>query len=154
MNAAQFFDHWNKAWRDLMRAVSMLEDEQLSFRPAERYPRTVGDILRHIINLERGWIHYVVRRQLPDWPEEEPARLASAAEIRQELQRVHEETTDFLSSVPVEDFTRIVQVPGNGTPKLGWILWHVFEQEIHHRGELYLCLSLLGMDRPKTDRPG
>ena len=49
---------------------------------------------------------------------------------------------------------RIVQVPGDGTPKLAWILWHVLEQQIHHRGELFLCLSLLGKDRPKTDRPG
>jgi len=30
----------------------------------------------------------------------------------------------------------------------------VFEQQIHHRGELYLCLSLLGLERPETDRPG
>jgi uncharacterized damage-inducible protein DinB len=54
----------------------------------------------------------------------------------------------------MDDFNRIVQVPGDGTPKLGWILWHVLEQQIHHRGELFLCLSLLGMERPKIDRPG
>ncbi len=51
------------------------------------------------------------------------------------------------------EFDRIVQVPGDGTPMLGWILWHVLEQVIHHRGELFLCLSLLGMDRPAIDRP-
>jgi uncharacterized damage-inducible protein DinB len=54
----------------------------------------------------------------------------------------------------VDDFNRIVAVPGDGTPKMGWILWHVFEQVIHHRGELFLCLSLLGLERPKIDRPG
>jgi uncharacterized damage-inducible protein DinB len=48
---------------------------------------------------------------------------------------------------------RIVQVPGDGTPKLESILWHVLEQEIHRRGELFLCLSLLGMNRPVIDRP-
>jgi uncharacterized damage-inducible protein DinB len=154
MNAAQFFDHWNKVWRDLMRAVSMLQDEHLGFRPAERYPRTVGDILRHIINLEQGWIHYVVRRVLPAWPDEGADRLTSLRAIQDEMERVHRETMHYLADVPVEDFSRIVQVPQDGSPKLQWILWHVFEQEIHHRGELYLCLSLLGMDRPKTDRPG
>lgn len=154
MNAAQFFDHWNKVWRDLTRAVSMLSEEHIDFKPAETYHRTVGDILRHLINLECGWIHYVVRRDLSEWPAEDDGELKTLQALQTELERTHKATMDYLATVPVEDFNRIVQVPGNGAPKLGWILWHVFEQEIHHRGELYLCLSLLGMDRPKTDRPG
>lgn len=153
MNAAQFFDHWNVVWRDLLRGVSMLHDEQLAFRPAESYPRSVGDILRHIIDLEEGWIHYVVERKLSAWPEARADRLATLDVIRAEMDRVHKHTLDYLKTVPVEDFSRIVQVPQDGTPKLAWILWHVFEQEIHHRGELFLCLSLLGMERPVIDRP-
>lgn len=154
MNAAQFFDHWYKVRRDLFRAVDMLQDEHLSFRPAEAYPRTVGDILRHIIELEQGWIHFVIRRSLPDWPDPGADQFATVDAIRDEMKRVQSETQDYLATVPIEDFDRIVQVPEDGTPKLGWILWHVLEQQIHHRGELYLCLSMLGMERPKTDRPG
>lgn len=154
MNAAQYFDHWHKVWRDLMRGVSTLNDEHLAFRPAERYRRDVGDILRHMINLEEGWIHYVIRRQLEEWPDEGADRLTTVAEIRAAMQEVHKKTFDFLTQLPAEDFNRIVQVPEDGTPKLGWILWHVLEQQIHHRGELFLCLSLLGLDRPVTDRPG
>jgi uncharacterized damage-inducible protein DinB len=154
MNAAQYFDHWHKIWRDLMRAVDLLKDEHLDFRPAESYQRTVGDILRHILNLEQGWIQYVIQRELSEWPEERAAELNSIDDLRAEMQRVHQATFDYLAEIPVDDFNRIVQVPGDGSPKLGWILWHVLEQHIHHRGELFLCLSLLGLDRPKTDRPG
>lgn len=153
MNAAQYFDHWHKVWRDLMRGVSLLDDEHLEFRPSENYARTVGDILRHLVNLEQGWIHFVIRRELSEWPDEDPG-LNTVEDLRSEMQRVHKETFDFLSHLPAEDFNRIVQVPGDGTPKLGWILWHVLEQQTHHRGELFLCLSLLGLERPKTDRPG
>lgn len=153
MNAAQFFDHWNKVWRDLMRAVDVLGDEHLEYKPAKSYPRNVGDILRHVINLEQGWIHHVIRRSLPSWPPENE-QLKSVDAIRSEMKRVHTETMDYLATVNVEDFNRIVQVPDDGAPKLAWILWHVFEQHIHHRGELFLCLSLLGLERPQTDRPG
>ena len=152
MNAAQFFDHWNKVWRDLQRATALLEDEHLDFRPSQHYARSVGDILLHIMNLEEGWIHYVVRREHSDWPAEQ--ELGTIDELRQALNAVHQETMDYLATIPAEDFNRIIQVPDDGTPKLGWILWHVFEQQIHHRGELFLCLSLLGLERPKTDRPG
>ena len=154
MNAAQFFDHWNKIWRDLQRAMAMLEDEHLSFRPSENYTRDVGDILLHITNLEEGWIHYVIRRARSDWPEASLEGPRTIAAVRERMNAVHQETLAFLSELPVEDFSTIVQVPDDGTPKMGWILWHVFEQQIHHRGELFLCLSLLGLERPKTDRPG
>ena len=154
MNAAQFFDHWNTVHRDLLRGVAMLKDEQLAFRPAPTYGRSIGGILRHVINLEQGWIHFVIRRDLPAWPPEGDPNGPSVAAIREELERTHKATMAYLATVPVDDFNRIVQVPDDGTPKMGWILWHVLEQIIHHRGELFLCLSLLGMGRPKIDRPG
>jgi len=31
---------------------------------------------------------------------------------------------------------------------LGWIVWHVLEHEIHHRGEVFLMLGLLGIEAP------
>ncbi|HSR46798.1 MAG TPA: DinB family protein [Anaerolineales bacterium] len=153
MNAAQFFDHWEIVHRDLLRGVSMLKDEDLAFRPAAAYPRTVGGILRHIANLQDGWIQFVVRRQVEAWPAEGDPSGPSVAAVRADLERAHRETMGYLATIPVEDLNRLIQVPDDGTPKLGWILWHVFEQVIHHRGELFLCLSLLGMERPAIDRP-
>jgi uncharacterized damage-inducible protein DinB len=140
--------------RDLLRAVTVFEDSDLDFQPAKQYDRTVGGILRHIINLEQGWIHYVINRSLDSWPEENAEELNSIDRLREELNSVFAETMEILATIPVEDFNRVVQVPDDGVPKLSWILWHVFEQHIHHRGELFLCLSLLGKDRPKIDRPG
>jgi len=153
MNAAQFFDHWYKIWRDLLIAMDSLRDEHLDFRPAKSYARNLGDILRHIINLENGWIHFVIRRKLPAWPDDAVGSLTTVAAIRDAMQRVHGETMDYLASIPVDEFNRIVQVPDGGTPKLQWILWHVLEQQIHHRGELFLCMSMLGLPRPAMDRP-
>jgi len=152
MNAAEYFDHWPVVHRDLLRGLAMLKDSHLDVRPAEVYPRTIGGVLRHIINQEDGWIHFVVRRALPAWPDENLLG-NDVKTLRAELERVHKETMAYLATVDMDDFDRIVQVPGDGTPMLGWILWHVLEQVIHHRGELFLCLSLLGMDRPTIDRP-
>jgi uncharacterized damage-inducible protein DinB len=131
----------------------MLKEEHLRFRPAERYPRSVGDILNHVADLEDQWIHFVVRRAHAAWPVPGSTPAATLEATKSRLASVHKATMDYLATVPEEDFSRIVQVPGDGTPKLAWILWHVLEQEIHHRGELFLCLSLLGMERPEIDRP-
>jgi uncharacterized damage-inducible protein DinB len=29
-----------------------------------------------------------------------------------------------------------------------WVTWHVIEHEIHHRGEIYLMLGMLGIEAP------
>ncbi len=95
----------------------------------------------------------MIQRKVEEWPAENNGQLTTVSAIESEISRTHAKTEDFLNATSIEDFNRIVQVPGNGTPKLGWILWHVLEQQIHHRGELFLCLSLMGKDRPKIDRP-
>jgi uncharacterized damage-inducible protein DinB len=153
LNVAQYFDHWNIVHRDLLRAVAMLEDTDLSFQPSKHYPRTIGDILRHIINQQEGWIHVNIFHGRPTWPEEDHDHLDNIAALREGLVKVFTETMRLLSTIQVEDLNQVIQVPGNGAPKLSWILWHVFEQQIHHRGELFLCLSLLGKERPVIDRP-
>jgi uncharacterized damage-inducible protein DinB len=79
MYADELFDHWQVVWRDLLRGVAVLKDEHLAFRPAEAYPRSVGQILLHLINLEEGWIHFVVRRALPAWPPARPELLESVS---------------------------------------------------------------------------
>ena len=33
--------------------------------------------------------------------------------------------------------------PHNESFTLGWLIWHVLEREVHHRGELSLALGLL-----------
>lgn len=152
MNAAQYFDHWHVVQRDLLRALALLEDSDLQYEPSPHYHRTVGDILRHLINLQEAWIHYVVRRALPSWPTEDPS-LQTVAAIRERLDKTFKETMDYLATIPADEMNRIIQVPDDGTPKLSWILWHVLEQVIHHRGELFLCLSLLGKERPAIDHP-
>ena len=136
-----------------MRAVAVLEDDDLTFQASEHYSRSVGDILRHIINLQEAWIHFIIFRALPAWPEEDKEELASVEAFQERLDEVFNETMSLLSTVTAEDLNRVIQVPGNGVPKMSWILWHVFEQQIHHRGELFLCLSLLGKERPTIDRP-
>ncbi len=136
-----------------MRAVAVLEDDDLTFQASEHYSRSVGDILRHIINLQEAWIHFTIFQALSAWPEEDKEKLTSVEAFQERLDEVFNQTMSLLSTVTVEDLNRVIQVPDNGMLKMSWILWHVFEQQIHHRGELFLCLSLLGKERPTIDQP-
>ena len=60
--------------------------------------------------------------------------------------KVHNRTIEFMSTLEIEDLNTIIDYPWDGKGSLGWIIWHVIEHEIHHRGELSLILGMLGRE--------
>jgi len=101
----------------------------------------------HIADAEDGWFRYAVTKELEEWPlqyilENYPNREA----IKKALTDVHERTKEYLDTLEESDMARVIEVPWDEKLYLGWILWHVLEHEIHHRGELSLILGLLGRE--------
>jgi len=43
---------------------------------------------------------------------------------------------------------QVCSLPWGAKVTMGWAVWHVLEHEIHHRGEIYLMLGMLGMEAP------
>ena len=64
--------------------------------------------------------------------------------IKAKLSEVHKSTMEYLSILKIDDLENNIDLPGGEQLQLGWIIWHVIEHEIHHRGELSLILGLLG----------
>ena len=64
--------------------------------------------------------------------------------IKTKLSEVHTSTMEYISILKIDDLENNIDLPGGELLQLGWIIWHVIEHEIHHRGELSLILGLLG----------
>jgi uncharacterized damage-inducible protein DinB len=149
MNAKEAFFHWDEVRQDLLRAVDLLSDAQLDFTPRQEL-RTVRQILVHIAEAEEGWFRYVVEQKTKSWDEAgiKNASYPTVASLKRLLSGVHDRTDTFLKTLPVEELDRLCQDPWGKTRPLRWIIWHVLEHEIHHRGELFLMLGLMGMQAP------
>jgi uncharacterized damage-inducible protein DinB len=146
MKLDQYFGHWQQVRADLLTTVDKFSDEELAYVP---FPGgwSVGSIIRHIANAEEGWFRYVVKRELGDWPADYTlAAYPTTTATKALLDDIHRRTQNYLSNWEVADLDRSIAVPWGGTLKLGWIIWHVLEHEIHHRGELSLILGLLGRE--------
>lgn len=148
MNTGEMLSYW-KAVRDgLNEALEQFSDEELHFRPAKGL-WSLGEVALHIADAEEGWFEYVVRRRLLEWPANSDLQAYPImAEIQRRLQEVHGRTETFLEPLSSEDLDQIVQAPWGGQFPLHFVLWHVLEHEIHHRGEIYLMLGLLGRQAP------
>jgi uncharacterized damage-inducible protein DinB len=146
MNLCQIFSHWKQVRMDLLVTIDKFEEADLSYIPfAGSWP--VGQMMLHIADAEDGWIRYAVTRELDHWPEQyRLENYPTKAAIKSALTAVHNRTEQYLETLEEAGTTQLVAVPWGESLPLLWIIWHVVEHEIHHRGELSLILGLLGRE--------
>ncbi len=147
MNAAELFGHWKSVRCGLYEALDKLTDEQLAFTPREGL-WSLGKVACHIAEAEEGWFRYVVTRELADWPEFAEEDYPSVESVNKLLAGVHDRTENYLATVDVLDVDRVITAPWGSEFSRRWVIWHVMEHEVHHRGEIYLMLGLMGMEAP------
>ena len=148
MNAKELFGHWTNVRQGLLQALDVLSDEQLGFVPREGL-RSLGTVARHIASAEEGWFRYVVTHELDDWPPDFTAGDYPTVEsIKALLAEVHARTEAYLETVDAADVDQAIVLPWGPEVTLRWVIWHVLEHEIHHRGEIFLMLGLLGLKAP------
>lgn len=145
MKPGLVFGHWSQVRQDLLATIDKFENQELTWRPFEG-SMSAGRIMLHIADAEEGWFRYVVTGQRDDWPDDYVLEnYPTKAAIKALLTEVHDETVAFLDTLEAGDLQKRIAAPWNdSTFSLGWIIWHVLEHEIHHRGELSLMLGLLG----------
>jgi uncharacterized damage-inducible protein DinB len=150
MNADELFGHWKEVRKGLFQALDRLADTDLNFVPREGL-WSLGTVARHIANAEEGWFRYAGTRELAEWPGAYTARdYPTVASIKTLLSEVHERTEAYLTTLGVADLDQVLDMPWGEELSLRWIIWHVLEHEIHHRGEIFLMLGLLDLEAPEV----
>ena len=146
MELARVFSHWDQVRVDLLTTIDQFDDSELIFTPFDS-SWSVGQIMLHICSAEAGWFNYVIGQELPDWPVFELENYPTRRSIKTLLVDIHHQTNAKLTNWNLDDLDRPIELPWNNHKlSLSWIIWHVLEHEIHHRGELSLVLGILGRD--------
>ena len=149
MTVAQRFAHWEAIRRGLLAALDKLDDQQLQFVPREGL-WSLGRTACHIAVSEYWWAYWV-RGQRP--PQDDRPRCedyVTLAALRALLARSHALALAALEGIPEGVLADEIETPWGARCTVEWAIWHIVEHEIHHRGEIYLMLGLLGMDAPEV----
>jgi len=147
---SRVFAHWDEVRAGLLATLDRYHDSDLAYRPFES-SWSAGQIMLHIANAEEGWFRRVVTQDLAEWPDDYRLEAYPTVEaIKALLTEVHGRTAAYLATLELADLERPVEAYWGETLSLGWIIWHVLEHEIHHRGELSLILGLLGREGPEV----
>ena len=146
MNTKDLFAHWNEVRSGLLSALDLLTDSQLDFKPREGL-WTVRETVVHLAGTEDGWLRYYTANR---WHENIPQAedYPTIASLKELLAEMHRRTLEQFSQDADALMEQVCSLPWGGQVTMGWAVWHVLEHEIHHRGEVYLMLGMMGIEAP------
>jgi len=141
---ALFLDYLDKVHRRTVRVVEDVPEQSLDWTPRPG-AFSLGDLIRHIAATKR---HMFAENALG-----KPSRYqgcsrdlaGSAEEIREFLNRCHDETISALRGLSEAQWNAKCTTPGDTSITVWKWMRLMAEHEIHHRGQIYTYLSLLGI---------
>lgn len=146
-NLDVFLDYLNKIHERTMRVVRCIPDDKLEWSPREG-KFTLGDLCRHIAATNRFLFIEVAQGRPSRYGGCGRDLAATHSEIVCFMEDLHRESVEILSRLTDADLCQKCITP-NGTPIRTWKwLRSMVEHEIHHRGQVYTYLGLLGVPTP------
>jgi uncharacterized damage-inducible protein DinB len=146
-NVDSFLPYFESIRERTMRVLRMAPADKLEWRHTPGV-FSMGDLARHIAAVER----YTFAENVLGRPSRYHGCGTDLADgldnVIGFMERMHGETIEILRPLKPEDLERKGTSP-QGVPVTAWkLLRAMVEHEVHHRGEMYVYLALLGVDRP------
>ncbi|MFY9530504.1 MAG: DinB family protein [Candidatus Acidiferrales bacterium] len=146
-NIGAFLDYFDKVRGRTLRVVRCAPPDRLDWTFREgRW--TLGDLIRHIAATER----YIFAENIQSNATKYSGCGKELAEgydnVLAFVNRLHAESIEIFGRLSNEDLKRKCLTP-DGQPIAVWKwLRAMVEHEIHHRGQLYIYLAMLGVPTP------
>lgn len=145
--AAELTDYIDRIRQRTMRVVAVVPPEKVEWTYREG-KFTFGDLMRHLAAIER-WMFAEAARQRPSRYPGHGRELAEGYDaVVDYMRRMHEESMEIFRALTDANLEAKCSTPGGAELRVGKWLRSMVEHEIHHRGQIYLYLSMLGIETP------
>jgi uncharacterized damage-inducible protein DinB len=146
-SAEPFLAYFEKVRERTLRVASCIPRDQLEWTyRAGKF--SFGDILRHLGAIER----YMFAENAALRPSRYPGHGRELADgydaVFSYLHRMHAEAVEILAALTPADLQRKCMTPGGAELAVWKWLRSMVEHEVHHRGQIYVYLSMLGLESP------
>lgn len=109
---------------------------------------SIGDLVRHLGAIERYMFAENARLRPSRYPGHDTSLAEGHAATIAFIERMHEETVALLRGLSPADLQATCTTPGGAAMPVWKWLRAMVEHEVHHRGQIYLLLKLLGVETP------
>lgn len=142
-----FLEYLDKVQQRTMRVVRCIPADKLDWSFAEG-KFSLGDLVRHMGAIER----YMFGETIQGKPSRYQGCGKELADGLEEViaykQRMDRETVEIIRALGPEGMTRKCTTPDGASITVWKWLRLMVEHEIHHRGQIYIYLSMLGLPTP------
>ena len=109
---------------------------------------TLGDLLRHIAVTERYLFAENIQGRTSRYIRHDRELADSFEKILGLMERLHDESMNIFAKLTDEDLQRKIRNVGGVEIAVWKWLRSMTEHEIHHRGQIYIYLGILGVPTP------
>jgi uncharacterized damage-inducible protein DinB len=109
---------------------------------------TFGDLLRHLAVAERYMFAENIQGRSSRYTAHDKSLADGLDTVLAIMDRLHAESMEIFGKLTDDDLQRKCQTPGGTDITIWKWLRSMTEHEIHHRGQIYLYLSILGVPTP------
>ena len=142
-----FLDYFGKVHQRTVRVAHCIPADKLEWSYREG-KFTLADLVRHIAAIERHMFAETIQGK--------PSRYAGCGkeladgleEVLAFLEKMHGESVAIISLLSTEDLNRKCITPDGASITVWKWLRAMVEHEIHHRGQIYVYLAMLGVPTP------
>ncbi len=146
-NFSDFLDYYEKVRARTSKVVSCIPSDKIEWRIQEG-KFSLGDIIRHLAAIERH-MYAENAKQKPSKYKGCGVNLAEGYEnVISFFNQSHLESMKIFRSLTEEDAHKKCVTPGGASITIWKWLRLMAEHEIHHRGQLYTYLGVLGVSAP------
>ena len=142
-----FLDYFERIRERTLRVVRCIPPDQIDWTYKEG-KFTFADQLRHLAAIERYMYAENVLGRVSRYPGHGRELADGYDPVLEFLNRMHAEAMEIFRGLSDDDLKRKCLTPGGAEIAIWKWLRAMIEHEIHHRGQLYLYLGLLGVKTP------
>jgi len=109
---------------------------------------TFGDIIRHLATIERYMYAENARFKPSRYPGHGQELASGYEETLDFFHRLHEESMEIFSKLTTKDLNKKCVTPAGISITLWKWLRAMIEHEVHHRGQIFIYLGMIGESAP------
>jgi uncharacterized damage-inducible protein DinB len=143
----EFLDYWEKVRQRTLRVMASIPADKFDWSYQEG-KFSFADIIRHLAAIERYMYAENVQLKPSRYPGHGKELADGPANVLDFMDRMHRESMEIFGRMSAEDLNRKCVTPGGTSITVWKWLRAMVEHEVHHRGQIYLYLGILGIPTP------
>lgn len=144
---AEFLRYFERIRERTRRVVALIPAADLEWTPRPG-SFTLGDLVRHLAAIERTMFAENACLRPSRYPGHGRALADGLPAVLDYFDRMHAEAMAIFRGLERADYAALCQTPGGAALPVWKWLRAMVEHEIHHRGQIYLLLGMLGVKTP------